>query len=314
MSRCEVNYFPEHIVGGGVLMLKTWFVALRPWSFTASLIPVSLGAILAWNEGYFHPLLFVLSLIGGVAMHAGTNLINTYGDYLSGVDTEESAPTCPQLVRNILKPEDMRLVGIGFFIFTIAIGLYLTKVRGMLLLIIGVLGIIGGYGYTLGIAYKYKGLGVFLVFILMGPMMVWGAYFVQTGVSSWLPVWASLPIGFLVSAIMHGNDFRDIDYDRQAGIKTLAIFLGKENSVKFYCFLNLAPVVSIVVLVGLRVLPFIALLPLLLLPQIRQIIMDIKAAGQGDRKKLGALEQASAQLHFTFGSLFVVAMLINLAL
>ena len=113
------------------------------------------------------------------------NLINTYGDYLSGVDTEESAPTCPQLVKNILKPEDMRLVGIGFFIFTIAIGLYLIKVRGMLLLLIGFLGIIGGYGYTLGIAYKYKGLGVFSIYSY-GPHDGMGCYFVQTGVSSWL--------------------------------------------------------------------------------------------------------------------------------
>lgn len=293
-------------------MLKTWFIALRPWSFTASIIPICLGALLAWNQGYFHLGLFILTLIGGVAMHAGTNLINTYGDFMSGVDTEESALTCPQLVKKILEPKEMQLVGIGFFIFTFIIGIYLIMVRGILILLIGILGIIGGYGYTDGLAYKYKGVGVFCVFFLMGPMMVWGAYFVQTGIHSWLPVLISLPLGFLVSAIMHANDFRDIDYDQKAGIKTLAIFLGKERSVSFYYFLNIGAVLSLVILVIFKLLPNFTLLPLIVLPEIRRILFNARQAGKGDNKYISGLEAASAQLHFKFGSLLVVGMLLTL--
>lgn len=295
-------------------MLKKWFIALRPWSFTASIIPISLGAALAWNQGYFHPFLFLLTLIGGVSMHAGTNLINTYGDFMSGVDTVESARTCPQLVDKILEPKQMQFVGIGFFIFTAIIGIYLVKVRGFILLLVGILGIVAGYGYTDGIAYKYKGLGVIAVFFLMGPLMVWGAYFVQTGIHSWLPVWVSLPLGFLVSAIMHSNDLRDIESDRNAGIKTLAILLGKDLSVYFYCFLNIAPNLILLILVISKLLPTIALLPLLAVAQMLKIISNARKAGQGDLKKMTGLEAGAAQIHFKFGSLLVLAMLINLVL
>jgi len=299
---------------GGNPVLKIWFIALRPWSFTASVIPICLGAVLAWQEGIFYPGLFLLTLIGGMAMHAGTNLINTYGDFMSGVDTEESASTCPQLVQEILKPKDMQRMGIIFFIFTFCLGLYLVKLRGPLLFFIGILGIIGGYGYTDGIAYKYKGIGVFCVFLLMGPMMVWGAYFVQTGVHSWMPVLVSLPLSFLVSAIMHANDFRDIEHDRQAGIKTLAMWLGSKKSYKFYCLLNIGAVLSLILLVFFQLLPPFALLPLLLLPKIRFLLIKAYQAGKGDQQQLKGLEAASAKMHFKFGSMMIVGVLLTMLL
>lgn len=295
-------------------VLKTWFLALRPWSFTAAAVPVALGTALAWNEGYFHPWLFFLALIGGIAMQAGTNLINTYGDYMSGVDTVESNKTSPQLVLHLIEPEQMKRVGIAFFVFVFLIGMYLVYLRGWPLLFVGILGIIGGYGYTAGISYKYKGLGTILVFFLMGPMMVWGAYFVQTGVHSWLAVWVSLPVGFLVSGILHANDLRDLEHDHKAGIKTLALILGRELSIPVYYALNIGAYVALLLLIIYKVLPLMAMLPLLLLPQVWQIIMNTREAAQGNLEKLNVLEAGAAQFHFKFGLLFVAGMLINLAL
>ena len=294
-------------------MLKTWFIALRPWSFTASIIPVSLGAALAWNQGCFHPFLFILTLIGGISIHAGTNLINTYGDFISGVDTIDSAPTCPQLVKNILKPRQVKGVGIGFFVFAFVTGMYLVALRGWPILILGLIGIFGGYNYTAGLAYKYKGLGSISVFFLMGPMMVWGSYYVQTGIHDWLAIWIALPVGFLVSCILHANDLRDIEYDKEAGIKTLAIFLGEDPSIPLYYALNTSAFVSLVLLVLAAYLPLLALLPLLLVPQGWQIMQNAKEAGRGNREKLSLLEAGSARFHFKFGLLFVTALLINLA-
>ena len=174
----------------------------------------------------FPPLALILTLIGGAAIQVGTNYTNTYGDYINGVDTVESNITQPQLVRGILAPDQMLKAGLGAFAFAATIGIYLVYLRGWPLLILGLLGILGGYGYTLGVAYKYKGLGTILVFFLMGPMMAWGAYYVQTGFHSWTPVLASLPIGFLISGLLHANDFRDIPSDEESGIKTLATILG----------------------------------------------------------------------------------------
>lgn len=292
--------------------IKTWFIALRPWSFTAAAVPVALGSVLAWNEGYFHPLLFLLVLIGGIAMQAGTNLINTYGDYISGVDTEESAKTCPQLVKKILEPEQMKRAGILCFAFVALLGLYFVYLRGWPILLLGILGIIGGYGYTAGVAYKYKGLGTIMVFFLMGPMMVWGAYYMQTGIHSWTAVWVSIPVGLLVSGILHANDLRDMEHDQRAGIKTLALFLGKKIGVPFYYALNTGAYVTLIILIITGQLPWLALLPLLLLPQFWQILKNTREAARGNKEKLQFLEASAAQFHFKFGSLFVAGLLINL--
>ncbi|NLC77067.1 MAG: prenyltransferase [Clostridia bacterium] len=293
-------------------MLKTWFLAGRPWSLTAAAIPVTLGSAIAWNQGYFHPGLFLLSLIGGAAIQLGTNYTNTYGDYISGVDTIESNQTSPQLVQGILQPAHMLRVGLGAFAFASAIGLYLVYLRGWPLLLIGVLGILGGYGYTLGIAYKYRGLGTPLVFFLMGPMMAWAAYFVQTGFSSWVPVLASVPIGFLISGLLHANDFRDIPHDREAGIITLGTILGFDRSLPFYYFLNLGAYLSLVLLVITGVLPLVGLIPLLLVPRFWQLMKDARAGWLGDKEKLIWLEKNHARLHFQFGILFIGSLLIHL--
>ncbi len=212
-------------------MLKIWFLALRPWSFTASFIPVALGTALAAGQGFFDAGLFALTLLAGIAMQAGTNLINTYGDYQSGVDTVEAAVTCPQLVTGLLTPPAVKRAGIACFGLASVIGLGLARLRGWPIIIIGLIGLIGGYCYTAGFSYKYKGLGSIMVFFLMGPLMTWPAYFIQTAQYSWLPVLVSLPIGFLVADILHANDLRDMVFDRQAGIHTLALFLGRRKSL-----------------------------------------------------------------------------------
>jgi 1,4-dihydroxy-2-naphthoate octaprenyltransferase len=295
-----------------MLMLKTWFLAGRPWSLTAAAIPVTLGSAIAWNQSYFHPGLFCLTLIGGAAIQLGTNYTNTYGDYIAGVDTVESNHTSPQLVQGILRPDQMLKVGLSAFAFAAAIGLYLVYLRGWPLLVIGSLGILGGYCYTLGIAYKYRGLGTVLVFFLMAPMMAWGAYYVQTGYSSWTPVLASLPVGFLISGLLHANDFRDIPHDREAGIITLGTILGFDRSLPFYYLLNLGAYISLVLLVIAGVLPLVGLIPLLLIPRFWGLMKDAHAGWLGDKEKLIWLEKNHAQLHFQFGVLFVISLLINL--
>ncbi len=299
---------------GGVFLVKTWFLAGRPWSLTATFVPVTLGTILAWHQGYFHSFLFLLSLLGGAAIQLGTNYTNTYGDYMSGVDTAESNRTSPQLVLGILKPGHMLLVGLVCFAVAALIGIYLVSLRSWPLLVVGILGILGGYSYTLGIAYKYKGLGTILVFFLMGPMMAWGAYYVQTGISDWLPVWASLPVGFLISGLLHANDFRDIEHDAAAGIVTLGTILGFDLSLPFYYLLNIAAYLSLLALVAFDVLPAIALLPLLVLPKFWQQMRDARAGWAGDGEKLALLEKNHAQLHFQFGLLLVGGLFINVVL
>ena len=294
-------------------MFKTWFIALRPWSFTAAAVPVTLGAVLAWHQGYFNGGLFVLTLLGGVLLQAGTNLINTYGDYISGVDTVESAVTCPQLVRNILKPRQMKTAGIIVFLLAALIGSYLVYLRGWPVLILGLIGVFAGYTYTLGPApYKYSGLGSILVFFLMGPLMVIASYYVQAAAFSGQAILISLPIGFLVSAILHANDLRDIDFDCQAGIKTLALKLGRSKSYLVYYLLNIGAVFSLIILLITKVIPFTALLPLVLLPQVVNIFKNTWDSMNGSSQCLVMLEAGAAKFHFHFGLMFICGWLLDI--
>ncbi|SHL06197.1 1,4-dihydroxy-2-naphthoate octaprenyltransferase [Desulforamulus aeronauticus] len=293
-------------------MIKTWFLAIRPWSFTAAAIPVTLGTVVALQHGHFNVFLFILTFMGGILLQAGTNLTNTYGDYISGVDTPESAATCPQLVNDILKPKQMKLAGIFAFLLAAMIGGYLTYLRGWPILLLGSIGVIFGYTYTLGPKpYKYMGLGSILVFFLMGPCMVIGAYYVQTGFFNWLALWVSLPIGFLVSCILHANDLRDVPFDYKAGIHTLALTLGKKKGFLLYYFLNIGAFLSLILLLATQKIPLTALLPILLIPGLVKIIKQTSASWQGNNEYLVMLEATAAKFHLQFGLMLIGGFLLD---
>ena len=295
--------------------IKIWFIATRPWSLTASLIPVTLGVTLAaYHTGDFHWLIGLLTVFGGCCLHLGTNMINTYGDFIAGVDTKESSVTCPQLTHDILTPQAVWRAGVLFFVLAALPGIYFVWLRGLPVLIVGLIGIIFGYGYTAGMAYKFRGMGVPFVFILMGPLMVWGGYYMQTGTQSWVPILASIPIGFLVSGILHGNDYRDMVHDKNAGIKTTALIIGNQASQILQCLLAVVPFLSLPLLIVGEIVPWTALLPWILLPMLWQIVKTGMEAKKGSREKLLLLELMGAKLHLSFGGLMIVGTIIGICL
>lgn len=296
-------------------MLRTWIIAARPWSFTAALIPIALGTALAWSETLqypitaFHVFLFLLTLLCGILLQAGTNLLNTYGDYISGVDTVDSAITCPQLVRGMLSVHTMKVVAITILVVAVILGFSLYLLSGWPILVFGFLGFIGAASYTTGIfPYKYKGFGPFIVFLLMGPCMVLPAYYVQIDFLSWRPFFASLPIAFLVTAIMHANDLRDIEHDTLANIKTVAIWLEDKWSLVLYKLLCLSAFLSLIIVVSFGIVPFTGLLPLVLFPSLTAKFQ--KLGRTGISFEIQRLEGWSAQFHFLFGILYVTGIIL----
>jgi 1,4-dihydroxy-2-naphthoate octaprenyltransferase len=130
--------------------MKKWLLATRPWSFTASVIPLTLGAALAWASDAAHAGLFLLTLLGGVAVQTGTNMLNTYGDYRSGVDTEASAHGESLILLGLISPEAVRRGGLIALCVAFAVGIVLGFACGWPILAFGLVGIAGGYGYTSG--------------------------------------------------------------------------------------------------------------------------------------------------------------------
>ena len=195
------------------------------------MIPLTLGAALAWASDAAHAGLFLLTLLGGVAVQTGTNMLNTYGDYRSGVDTEASAHGESPILLGLISPEAMRRGGLIALCVALPWASCSGFACGWPILAFGLVGIAGGYGYTSGFwPYKYHACGPIMVFLLMGPLMALPAYYIQGGSLDWRPFLASLPIACLVTSIMHANDIRDIAHDREAGITTLAMLLGRRKA------------------------------------------------------------------------------------
>ena len=247
---------------------KTWIQVFRPFSYTASMIPVLLGAALTVYlkepaKWWLMPLIILASFL----IQAGTNLVSEYFDYRKGVDRPETYGSSRVLVEGRLDPLQVLLVGFACFVLTGCIGLIFVMLHGWPILVLGAIGILGGIFYTAGpVAYKYLGLGDLCVFCLMGPLMVIGSFYVLTGAYDHAVLWISLPVGFLVAGILSGNNLRDIIHDTQAHINTAATLLGHRLARWEYIALIVGAYVSTLVMIGFGVLPLWSLLTLLTIP------------------------------------------------
>lgn len=291
--------------------IRMWWGAIRPWSYTAAIVPVLLGAAVAAHEVPLQWGYLVLAVIGSIAIQGGTNLMNDYYDYRKGTDTPAVKGTGGALLRGDLTPTQIFWAGIVAFGIGAAIGLYFVSVFGMFIFWLGLLSIAVGYFYTAGpFALAYVGLGEVAVFIFMGPVMVLGSYYLQHPVVSWPAVWVSLPVAFVVAAILHANNLRDIDTDIQNHKRTLATVLGRSGARIEYYILVGGTFVSQWVLVALGVVPWPTLITALMLP-LAWRLMQI-AARETDPAALHPVLRQSAVLHMRFGLLYVLGWVIAL--
>jgi len=289
-------------------IVRTWLIAVRPVSLTASVVPVLVGTAVAAGEA-FRPALFALALAGAVAMQAGTNLINDYFDHVKGSDTAESLGPSGVIQRGLLTPCAVFAGGGGAFAVAAAIGLAITAVVGWPVLALGVASVLAGYFYTASpLSLAYRGLGEAVVFIFMGPVIVVGAYYVQTEEWASAPFLASLPVGMLVAAILHANNVRDIEGDRRNRKWTLAALAGRPLADYEYAALVGGAYVALIAVVTLTV-AWTALLPLLTLPPAARLIADEFRARSP--RRLNAVLARTAGLHLLFGLLFALGLAVD---
>jgi len=293
-------------------VLKVWFQAVRPFAFTASLIPVLVGAALAFNfhiAAAWH--LFPLVIICSLLFHAGTNTVNDYCDFLNGVDKDYIHGSSGLLVNNVLQPKQLLIASIIMFLIACLLGVVFVAVRGLPILILGLIGLAGGIFYTAKpIAYKYIALGDVLVFILMGPLMVVGSFFVLTGTCNNDVVLASLPVGFLVAAILFANNLRDIRHDEDAGMKTLAIVLGHNKARYIYCAILTAAYALVIVMLAMGFTAWL-LLVFISVPAALNNIKMAHGSSAENNETIATLDVKTAKLHLLFGLLYIAAIVIG---
>lgn len=290
-----------------------WLQAVRAFSFTASSVPVLLGAALALHyPGKVMWILFPVVYIAGLLIHAATNLVSDYYDYKKDVDKNYTFGSSGVLVQGLLPAKHIFIGGLVLFGITAGLGIILIAVRGVPILVLGLIGIVGGYFYTgRPFGYKYFGLGDFLVFILMGPLMVIGSYYCLTGTYNHPVLLASLPVGFLVMAILQGNNTRDIKHDTEAGIKTLENTLGPKGARVFYYFSLSAAYLSVILMVIFKILSPWSLMVVLTLPLALKNIKKVAVSQPEIPEQLATIDVETAQLHFAFGLLLTISVLLH---
>jgi 1,4-dihydroxy-2-naphthoate octaprenyltransferase len=204
-----------------------------------------------------------------------------------------------------LTPQQIFIGALVCFGLGSLIGLYLVATRGIFILLIGILSVLAGWFYTAGPkAFAYIGLGEVVVFIFMGPVMVIGSYYVQMQQAPLSVVLLSLPIGFLVAAILHANNMRDLESDLAHNKRTLANILGRQASRWEYLLLVGGSFVVLIILVALGYAPLLALLPLLMLPVGINLVR--RAFYTDEPRKLNRVLRATASLHSAFGWLMIL--------
>ena len=281
----------------------------RPFALTASIVPVCAAGALALLDGLMNWGLFALALVAAVLLQVGTNVINEVYDVRKGIDSITSPRASQALVTGRVTERDAFRLAYAAFAVCAVLGLVLVAVRGWPLLLIGAFGLVMGWGYTAPpLQYKYRALGLPLVFLLMGPLMVVGAYFAVTGQWSWQAAVASVPIGLLVTAILHGNEWRDIGEDARAGIRTISISAGRSVAHWIYVVLLVGAYVTLALGVAFDLLPRLSLLAVLSMPLLVQALRASELGATGQQREIAMIDRNTARLHAAFGALFVLGL------
>jgi 1,4-dihydroxy-2-naphthoate octaprenyltransferase len=290
--------------------LRLWLVAARPRTLPAAVAPVLVGTSLAASEDVFKPLRFAAALVGSIFIQIGTNLANDYSDARRGADTEDRLGPVRVTAGGLMPPRRVLIGTWVAFGIAVAAGSYLAAVAGWQLLVVGVVSIAAGILYTGGPRpYGYEGLGELFVFVFFGLVAVGGSYFVQTEDLRWEAVALGVPVGLLAAAILVVNNVRDIETDRRAGKRTLAVRLGRDRAVRVFWEMLMSAFVSVAVIDALSDLESWVLLSLLAVPLAFPLARTLRTRHDGP--SLNQLLADTGRLLAVFSLLLSVGLLLS---
>lgn len=210
---------------------QSWILASRPRTLPAAVVPVMVGSALAIYEGKFFPIYSIVALVCSLLIQIGTNFSNDLYDHLKGSDTKDRKGPLRVLASGLITVNEMKLGIFIIFSLSFLLGLYLVYSVGLVILWIGILSILAGLAYTAGpFPLAYNGLGDLFVFLFFGIIGTVGTYYLHTQQFNIIALIISIPVGALITNILIVNNYRDIEEDRIAGKKTLAVILGREFS------------------------------------------------------------------------------------
>lgn len=268
-----------------VPVAKLWFQALRAPFLLASLLPVAVAILAAWQiRGAVDLRLSLLCLAGAAFVHLGTNMTNDAWDYRSGNDLavrhlNPFAGGGRVLIRGVLSLRAHLAVALSFLVLASLIGILLVLEVGWPLLVIGLVGVFFAYSYVAPpLRLAHHGVGEVAVGLAFGPLIVLGTYFVLTGAFDAPAVILSISMGLLVAGILWINEIPDIPADGAVGKRTLVVRLGVARATSVFGGLVVAAYAILVIGLAFGLTPF-ALLALLALPLAIKPVRGLRKAG-----------------------------------
>ncbi len=288
--------------------IRIWLLASRPKTLPAAVAPVLVGTAVAISANKLNLIAALIALICSVLIQIGTNFVNDLYDYLKGTDDENRVGPTRALAAGWVSPTQMKFAIYLTFGTTFVLGLYLVYLAGWIILLVGVLSIISGYAYTAGpYPLAYNGLGDVFVFFFFGFVATVGTYYVQAIEYSQFALFASIPIGLLITNILVVNNYRDADEDKKKNKNTLTVKFGKRFSlIQYFVSILVSFVVPLFLYFKYDTTPFI-LLPMLTLPLAIKLQIDMNRL---DGQELNKTLELTAKLSVLYSLLFSVGIIL----
>jgi 1,4-dihydroxy-2-naphthoate octaprenyltransferase len=288
--------------------VRVWWLAARPKTLPAGIVPVLVGSVIAYDHGGFHLPAFLAALFGSIMIQIGTNFANDLFDYLKQTDTNDRIGPLRVTQAGLATPRQMALATMIVFSLAVLAGVYLVYRGGWPVVIIGVSSILFGILYTAGpLALGYVGIADLFVLVFFGPVALAGTYYVQALYITPAVIMAGIPLGMLSTAILDVNNLRDMETDRKGGKRTLAVRYGRTFARYEYLLLLLAAALIPVLMVTLEVAKPPIMLAVFYLPFAYRSVSTVFSSVEGDR--LNKTLAATGRLLIIYGLLFSIGWL-----
>ena len=284
-----------------------WMIAVRPWSFPASAMPViTATAYLFWKGAQINWLFAVWALLNIIIFHAAGNTWSDYFDFRKKVDVDDTFGA-KTLTTGMFTSKEIFRLSLGLTILASAGGVGLLVLTGLPLLWIGLGGLLCTLLYPM---LKYNALGDLVILLAYAFLPTIGTSFVVTGAIDWSVLLIALPVGLITDGILHSNNTRDTLTDKRAGIKTMAMGLGTKASAVLYGFEVLFPFVWIAVLSIIGLLPLTTIIIFLTLVVAIGCAQTMMKFIDGGVKLIADLDVRTANLQLLFSVLLTIGLVV----
>lgn len=287
--------------------LGEWLIAVRPWSYPASAMPIIVTvAYLFWKGAEINWLMALWVLVTMILFHSAGNTWSDYFDYKRKVDSDDTFGA-KTLTTGMFEPSEIRKLAIGILTVVCLSGIGIMICTDIRILWFGLVGAFLAMAYPF---LKFNALGDIDILMTFAFIPTVGASLAVTGVIDWSVLWIALPAGLITDGILHSNNTRDIMTDKRAGIRTIAMSLGPEASAWIYMLEVLFPFAWVAVCSLAGVLPFTTIIMFMALPVAIACAKTMKNSIKGGPVLIADLDMRTANLQLAFSLLLSAAFVV----